>query len=246
MRRTLVAILAGVCSSALIVVGSVILDYLDNTVARAIHSAATYPGTAFSAPFDYDTCPLFKQLFGWNGPGGEYAQTLLVAFLAWAIVFTVVAYPFFATLKRLLSAVIALFGTFVALVVYWLVFMPWFPFPTPSSPWIKLILAIVGLLIAMYLFRRWRSWPAVLFLVASIPVVLVNISMVGWLWRMQSTEGPNPREDSALLVLLFPSDNEHSPMNTILRYLFYLSDVCLPIAFFWCLLRVIDRRIANA
>jgi hypothetical protein len=246
MRRALVAILAGVCFSALIVLVGAVLAFLDNTIARAITTAVTYPGTLFSAAFSYGTCPLFKKLFAWSGPGGAYMQILFVSFLTWAIVFAVVSYVFFARLKRLLSFVIALFGALVALALYWIVFMPWLHLPFRSESWMKLVVALIGLTFAIYLSARRRSWPAVLFLLGSIPVVLVNISMVGWEWRMQRIDGPNPRGDSALLVFLFPSDNEHSPMNTILHYLFFLSDFCLPIAFSWYFFRVIARHVTTS
>src|SRR5437660_1415407 len=89
-------------------------------------------------------------------------------------------------LKRILSANIALLATIVALVIYWMVFMPWLHFfPIRSEPWIKLVIALIAMGLAIYLFARWRTWPALLFLVGSIPVVLVNISMGGWGWRMQ-------------------------------------------------------------
>src|SRR5438132_2615863 len=133
-------------------------------------------------------------------------------------------------LKRILSANIALLATIVALVIYWMVFMPWLHFfPIRSEPWIKLVIALIAMGLAIYFFARWRTWPALLFLVGSIPVVLVNISMCGWEWRMNRIYGPNPHGDSSQLALLFPSDNEHSPVNAILHYLFYFSMVCLPI-----------------
>jgi hypothetical protein len=142
-------------------------------------------------------------------------------------------------LKRTLSVSIALLATFVALVIYWIVFMPWLHFPLiRSEPRVKLIVALVGMVLAIYFFARWRTWPALLFLVGSIPAVLVNISMRGWEWRMN-------RGDSPQLALLFPSDNEHSPVNTILHYLVYFSLVCLPIAFFWYFFRVADRHLTK-
>jgi hypothetical protein len=50
------------------------------------------PGYAFSAPFGYSACPLFRHLFGWSGPGGAFMQMLLVAFISWAIVLGAASY----------------------------------------------------------------------------------------------------------------------------------------------------------
>jgi hypothetical protein len=139
-------------------------------------------------------------------------------------------------LKRLLSVAIALLGAFLAIVIYWLVFMPWYT--TPGGPWVKLILAGAELVITIYLFARWRSWPALLLLVGSIPMVLVNIFFCGWLWRMN--HGGWEPGVSPSLAFLFPSDNENSPINAILHYLIYLSILCLPIAFFMYFFRRVD------
>ena len=146
-------------------------------------------------------------------------------------------------LKRILSVSIALLATIVALVIYWIVFMPWEHLFIRSESWVKLVVALVGMALAIYLFARWRTWPTLLFLVGSFPVVLVNISMCGWKWRMQRIYGPSPIGDSALLVFLFPSDNEHSPVNAILQYSIFLSTACLPIAFFWYFFRLFDRHL---
>jgi hypothetical protein len=143
-------------------------------------------------------------------------------------------------LKRVLSITGALIGTIVGLVIYWVIFMPWFH--GPIRPWMKMSMALIEIAVAAYLFVRWRGWPALLLLVGSIPMVLVNIDFVGWLWRMDRMYGPNPRRDSAELVFLFPSDNEPSLVNAILHYLIYFSIVCLPISFFWYLLRLTDQR----
>src|SRR5438876_12230896 len=124
-------------------------------------------------------------------------------------------------LKRALSVSIALLGTILAIVIYWLVFMPWFH--GLIGPWTKLSLALLEIALAVYLFVRSRNWPALLLLVGSIPMVLVNIDFVGWLWRMDRIYGPNPLGDSAQLALLFPGDNEHSPVNAILGYSIYFS-----------------------
>ena len=145
-------------------------------------------------------------------------------------------------LKRALSVSIALLATIVALVIYWFVFMPWLHLlPIPSEPWLKLAVAFVGMLLAIYFFARWRNWPTVLFLVGSIPVVLVNIDMCGWEWRMDRIYGPNPRGDASQLALLFASDSEPSPVHAVLHYLFLVTMVCLPIAFFCFFFRFIDR-----
>lgn len=70
----------------------VVLAATESSVCRAIDTVVTGPGTAFSAPFSYATCPFFRSLFGWSGPGGAYMQILFVSFLTWALVFGVVAY----------------------------------------------------------------------------------------------------------------------------------------------------------
>lgn len=146
-------------------------------------------------------------------------------------------------LKHFVPAAIGLVGTLFALLVYWFVFMPWFHFPMPNDQWSKLVLALLELTAAIYLFGRWRSWPALLLLVGSIPMLLLNISYCGWIWRMDYEERESGT--SRHLALLFPSDNEHSPVNTILHYLFYLSIVCLPIAFFLYFFRVADERLTK-
>ena len=149
-------------------------------------------------------------------------------------------------LKRLLSLSIALIGTIVALVIYWPVFMPWFHFGllVPGEPWIKDALALIETALATYLFARWWSWPALLLLIGSIPMLLFNVSYSGWMWRMNRIYGPNPHADSAQLALLFPSDNEQSPIH---RTLFYISFLqwCLPVAFFWYFFRVADRHLTK-
>src|ERR1700736_6022174 len=81
--------------------------------------------------------------------------------------------------RRVLFMSIALLATVVAVPIYWIVFMPWL---LPAlSPWAKLVLALIEVAFDIYLFMRWRSWPALLLLIGSIPVLLVNISMCGWL-----------------------------------------------------------------
>jgi hypothetical protein len=145
--------------------------------------------------------------------------------------------------RQLISASIALLITSVGLVGYWIVFMPWLLIPGVISPWPKLVLALIEVALAIYFLTRWRRWPAFLLLVGSIPMLLVNISMCGWEWRMQGIYGPSPSGDSALLAFLFPSDNEHSPVNAILHYSIFLSMVCLPIAFFWYFFRLFDRHL---
>jgi hypothetical protein len=148
-------------------------------------------------------------------------------------------------LRRLLSVTIAFLGTLIAVVVYWFVFMPWLPFPIRSSPWIKLVLAMIGLIIAMYLFRRWRNWSALLVLIGSVPVLLVNISLCGWIWRMNRNYFDPSSEDHHRLAWLFPGDNEPSPVNSVLHYLFFFSEVCLPIAFFVIFFRLADAQLAT-
>jgi|SRR5690349_20346998 hypothetical protein len=146
--------------------------------------------------------------------------------------------------KRILSISIACLTTVVMLAIYWLVLMPWLHLlPIRSEPWLKLILAFIVLGIAIYLFARWRSWPALLFLLGSIPMFLVNVDFVGWLWRMD--HGGDEPGTLPVLALLFPSDNEQSPVNAILHYLIYFSMVCLPIAFFWFFFRLIDRHLTK-
>jgi hypothetical protein len=124
--------------------------------------------------------------------------------------------------------------------------MPWFPFPTRFYPTIKLSLALVASAAAIYLFIRSRHWYAFLLFVGSIPILLVNVSFVGWIWRMDRYYSKSPPVDDAWLALLFPGDNEPSLINTILHYLVYVSMLCLPIAFFLYLLRLTDRRVTKA
>ena len=59
---------------------------------RALDTLYMSPGYAFSVPFGYSACPLFRHLFGWSGPGGAFLQMLLVAFISWAIILTGVGY----------------------------------------------------------------------------------------------------------------------------------------------------------
>src|ERR1700724_4689359 len=149
-------------------------------------------------------------------------------------------------LKRILAVSIGLVATIVALAIYWIIFMPWLPFlPPRNEPWIKLAVALIGLLLAIHFFVRWRSWPAVLLLLGSIPVVLVNISMVGWEWRMTRYYSTSPPVDDPRLAFFFPSDNEHSVINTILHYFIYFSAACLLIAFFRFFLGVFDRHLTK-
>jgi hypothetical protein len=122
-------------------------------------------------------------------------------------------------LKRLLSVGIALPATIVGLVIYWIVFMPWLRIPG-VSPWGKLFLAVVELAAGIYLFVRWRSLPALLLLVGSIPMLLFNISYVGWNWRMQRLYGSPSLGDDPRLAFLFPSDNEYSPTHRFFTFRF--------------------------
>jgi len=149
-------------------------------------------------------------------------------------------------LKRLLSVSIGLIGAIIALVIFWIVFMPWFHFGllVRGEPWIKQALAVIETAVAIYLFARWRSWPALLLLIGSIPMLLFNVSYSGWMWRMNRIYGPNPSGDSAQLALLFPSDNEQSPIHRVLFYISFLS-LCLPGAFFWYFFRVADRYLVR-
>ena len=64
----------------------------ESSLWRALDSVYMSPGYAFSAPFGYSACPLFRHLFGWSGPGGAFMQMLLVAFLSWAVVFSGFSY----------------------------------------------------------------------------------------------------------------------------------------------------------
>jgi len=140
---------------------------------------------------------------------------------------------------------IAVPATVVALVIYWIVLMPNLRFLfIESEPWIKLVLALVGMGLAIYFFVRWRTWPALLFLVGSVPVVLFNISMCGWMWRME--HGGTEPGSFPVLAFLFPSDtnSDYSVMNPILHYIGFLT-LCLPVAFFWYLFRVIDRHLTK-
>ena len=139
-------------------------------------------------------------------------------------------------LKRLLCISVALLGTILAIPIYMVVFMPNFRIPG-ESPWPTLALGLVQLTIAMYLFTRWRSWPAFLLLIGSIPIVLLNISSCGFFWRIG--HGASPR-----LALFFPSDQEDSPIKPILFYIDFLL-LCLPLAFFWYFVRVADRHLTN-
>ena len=147
--------------------------------------------------------------------------------------------------KRVPSVSIAVFGALVGIAIFWIVFMPWYPFPIAAYGSVRLALALVEAAVAIYLFTRWRSWPSLLLLVGSIPMVLVNIDFVGWLWRMDRIDRSPSLGDDSRLALLFPSDNEVSPVNAILHYLIYFSMVCLPIAFFWYFFRVIDRHLTK-
>lgn len=148
-------------------------------------------------------------------------------------------------LKRLLSVGIALLSTSIGIAIFWLVFMPWFHFPMRNDQWSKLVLALMESAAAAYLFLGHRTWPALLLLLASVPMVLVNISYVGWMWRMDRYYSKSPPADDPRLALLFPSDNEHSVINTVLYYLIWFSMACLATAFFWSSFRFIDRGRAN-
>ena len=145
-------------------------------------------------------------------------------------------------LKRLLSVGIALVGTIVALVIYWIVFMPNLHVPGISES-AKLVLALVEVAVAIYLFIR-RTWPALLLLIGSIPMLLLNVSMCGWEWRMERFYSASSPADDPRLAFLFPGDNEHSPINSILFYIFFLT-LCVAVAFFWYFFRVADRQLTN-
>ena len=93
------SIVAGAFLSAVVVCLDVLLTATESSVCRAIDTVVTGPGRAFSAPFSYATCPFFRQLFGWSGPGGAYMQIVLVSFLSWAVLFGVVAYFLLARRK---------------------------------------------------------------------------------------------------------------------------------------------------
>jgi len=148
-------------------------------------------------------------------------------------------------LRRVLSVSIALLGTVVAVVIYWVAFMPWFHFPIRNEYWIRLVVALAEMAIAIYLVARWRSWPALLLLAGSIPMILVNVDFVGWRWRMDRYYSTSPPVDDPRLAFLFPSDNEYSPVNAILHNLIYFSMVCLPLAFFWYFFRFIDQHLTK-
>lgn len=148
-------------------------------------------------------------------------------------------------LKHFLTVAIAFIVTLFALLIFWFVFMPWFHFPMLNEKWPKLALAILGLTAAIYLFGRSRSWLALLLLVGFIPVLLVNISYVGWNWRMTRYYSKSPPGDDPWLASLFPGDNEYSPVNTLLSYSIYLCAVCLMIAFFAYFFRIAERYLTK-
>ena len=148
-------------------------------------------------------------------------------------------------LKRILSGSIALVATIVSLMIYWIVFMPWLHLPFRNESWLKLAIAIIALMLATCLFARRRTWSALLFLLGSIPIVLVNIEMCGWEWRMDRESSTDRPVDDPRLAFLFPSDNEHSVINAILHYSIYFSAACLLIVFFWYFFRVIDQHLTK-
>jgi multisubunit Na+/H+ antiporter MnhB subunit len=90
--RVLVSVTAGLIASAALGLVSLRLDDSTSKVGQAFSRAFMSPGTVFSAPFHYSACPLFKQWFGWSGPGGAFLQMLLVSFVTWAILFATVLY----------------------------------------------------------------------------------------------------------------------------------------------------------
>jgi hypothetical protein len=92
--------IAGVIVAATIMLLSVVVDNLESfAFGHAIHNMFISSGLAFSAPFGYATCPLFRQLFGWNGTGGAYMQMLLISFFAWALIFSAAANLLFGRWK---------------------------------------------------------------------------------------------------------------------------------------------------
>jgi hypothetical protein len=148
-------------------------------------------------------------------------------------------------LKRILSVGIALPATIVALAIYWIALMPnVHVLFIQSEPWIKLAVAVTAIGLAIYFFARRRTWPALLFLIGSIPAVLLNISMVGWEWRMQRYYSTDPPVDDPRLASLFPGENEHSIVNSILFYILFLT-LCVPVAFFWYFFTLIHRHLTK-
>jgi hypothetical protein len=147
-------------------------------------------------------------------------------------------------LKRLLSVGIALLGTAAGIIAFWIVFMPNFYIPGVAD-WQKLVLALLELGGAIYLFTRSRGWLTLLLLVGFLPMVLANVSFVGRNWRMHRYYSKSPPTDDSWLALLFPSSNEPSAINGVLGYSIYFSLICLPVVFFWFLFKAIHRRLAN-
>jgi hypothetical protein len=92
--RLCMSVAVGVVLSALAVVLDFLFSESFGRLGQAFDTAFMAPGYALSAPFHYSAYPLFRQLFGWSGPGGAYLQALLFSFLSWASLLAGAVYIF--------------------------------------------------------------------------------------------------------------------------------------------------------
>ena len=136
-------------------------------------------------------------------------------------------------LVRFVSIIIALVTTLLAFAVYIVLFHSAFDL---FGAWTQLLLITAQLAIAIYLCARFKSWPALLLLVGSIPMVLLKISYCGFVSRMDHA--------AHYLAWLFPSDQELSPIKPLLAYS-QLLIFCLPVALFCVLWQGMEAHLTK-
>jgi hypothetical protein len=136
--------------------------------------------------------------------------------------------------KRILAAVMALVVTLVGVIVFCLVFRT---LRIPGEDYTRLVLAAALLGSSIYILRRSRRWPAVLLVVGSVAVMLLEIHEAivfymlnhglivqpSWFWP---TCTENPQILNALSYLLCPA-------------------LCLPAAWFWYSFQATHRHLTN-
>jgi hypothetical protein len=138
--------------------------------------------------------------------------------------------------KRILAAVIALAVTFFGIVAFCVVFGH---LRIPGEDYTRFIAAVALLVSSLYVFRRTRRWPAVLLLVGSAAILVLETHEAIMYYMLQNhfdviTKNP----------WWWPTCTEDPRILHILSYLLYPM-LCLPIAWFWYSFQVAHRHLTN-
>jgi hypothetical protein len=136
--------------------------------------------------------------------------------------------------KRFLSAVMALVVTLVGVIVFWLVFRM---LRIPGEDYTRFVLAAALIGSSIYILRRSRRWPAVLLVVGSGAVMLLQIHEAIVFYML----------NHGLIVQpswFWPTCTENPQILHVLSYLLY-PVLCLPVALFWYTFHAAHRHLTN-